>query len=75
MCIVERFCLLHIGVMLFWVGWIFANVLSLLGDVFSGGGRYSAGFVILPSFVRSLFVFLVLCEFLLFGGIFSPEGE
>ena len=50
-------------------------MLSLLGDVFSGGGRYSAGFVILLSFVRSLFMFLVLCEFLLSGGIFSPEGE
>ena len=50
-------------------------MLSLLGDVFSGGGWYPAGFLILLSFVRSLFVCLVLCEFLLFGGIFSPESD
>ena len=50
-------------------------MLSLLGDVFSGGGRYPAGLVMLPSFVRSLFVFLVLYEFLLFGGMFSPESD
>ena len=75
MCLVERFGLLHIGIMLFLGRMDFANVLSLLGDVFSGGGWYPAGFKFYFSFVRGLFVFLVLCEFLLLGGIFSPEAD